>query len=127
MLRVAARFILTVAAIFLAACSTPAVCQSYHFDYAPDLFNHVSNLPYTAQVVEIWQDGDVRRETRAFLARDSQGRTRLETNSEDPHGSVVLFVPQQRQFIQLFPATKMAWVTTFPGTGPIPIHKPDPN
>ncbi|HEY6306658.1 MAG TPA: hypothetical protein VI488_09415 [Candidatus Angelobacter sp.] len=134
MLRCSARLVLVAAAISLAACSTRVFCQGY-------LWPQVPNLPYKAQVVRTGMlavaDGTrVRQETREFEARDSQGRTRIETfapenscgsRAGDPPLMVDLFDPSRRQFIQLFPGVKMARVMTFPGTGPIPTHGPNPN
>ena len=120
--------------------------------FSQDLFNYVPNLPYTAQVVKsvvFLADGrHVRRETRMVQMRDSQGRTRIENIEDilpdDPgcnpestpestaHVSdkpvmVNLYVPLRRQFIQFLVSRKMARVMTFPGTGPIPTHGPNPN
>jgi hypothetical protein len=109
--------------------------------FSQDLLDYVPNLPYTAQVVEsghlaLANGTSVRSETRVVQMRDSQGRTRIETFPPNYPGSnlvgnrpdmVNLYVPLRRQFIQLFPARKIAFVTTFPGTGPIPTHGENPN
>jgi hypothetical protein len=112
-----------VAAAIPAASSTLAFCQGAPWEYVP-------NLPYTAQVVatDVQTEADgarVQRETRVFQARDSQGRTRIESfqsNNADRPEVVNLYVPLRRQFIQLFPGQKTARVMTLPGTGPIPTH-----
>jgi hypothetical protein len=112
------------AAAILITCSNHAFCQAAPLDYVP-------NLPYTAQVVEtdvaIRADGTrVQHEKKVFEARDSQGRTRIESfqsvNADRP-AMVNLYVPSRRQFIQLFPGQRTARVMTFPGTGPIPVHR----
>jgi len=109
--------------------------------FSQDLLDYVPNLPYTAQVVQsgllaLANGNSVRRETRVVQMRDSQGRTRIESFPPDDPGSnlvsnrpdmVNLYVPLRRQFIQLFPARKIAYVTTFPGTGAIPTHGENPN
>jgi hypothetical protein len=127
MLRISTKFTLVVTAIFLAACSTRTFCQATTWERVP-------NLPYTAQVVETLDDGQIRRETKMFQARDSQGRTRIEMFSDSPCNRhtdqpvmVNLFVPLRRQFIQLIPAQKTARVMTFPGAGPIPTLGPNAN
>jgi hypothetical protein len=109
-----------VAAAILATFSTQAFCQADPLDYVP-------NLPYTAEVIatDVHTQADGRQVqfiTRVFEARDSQGRTRIES-----FRSGTLYVPLRRQFIQLFPAQKTARVMTFPGTGPIPTHGPSLN
>jgi hypothetical protein len=111
------------AATMLITCSNHAFCQPNPLDYVP-------NLSYTAQIVETdveTANGTrVRQETKVFEARDSQGRTWIESfqsNNMDRPMVVNLYIPLRRQFIQLFPSQKMARVTTFPGTGPIPIHR----
>jgi hypothetical protein len=113
-----------VAAATLVTCSTHAFCQANPLDYVP-------NRPYTAQVVETdvqtrANGAHVQRETKVFEARDSQGRTWIESfqsnNMERPM-VVNLYIPLRRQFIQLFPGQRTARVMTFPGTGPIPIHR----
>lgn len=101
--------------IAVAACSSQALCQDPH-DYVP-------NLPYTAQIVgtgfETLADGTrVRYEDRVVKMRDSQGRTRIETP-----GVVNLYVPLQRQFIQLLPGRKTASVMTY--SVPVPTHGQD--
>jgi hypothetical protein len=102
--------------------------------------DYVPNLPYTAEIVQRFSEtlpngNQVVRKRRIVQMRDSQGRTRIENFSTDGPGCcenrnqpdvVNLYVPLQRQFIQLFPRTKKARVMTFPGTGPIPTHG-DPN
>jgi hypothetical protein len=112
-----------VASCILASCSTHAFCQVSHWDYVP-------NLPYTAQVVQRDVQTEVngtrvQHKTRLVEARDSKGRTRIESfdsrNASRP-GIVNLYDPLSRQFIQLFPGKKMARVMTIPGTGPIPAH-----
>lgn len=108
----------------LVTCPTLAFCQAALLDYVP-------NRPYTAQVVEMdAQTGasgaHVRHETKVFEARDSQGRTWIESfqsNNMDRPMMVNLYIPLRRQFIQLFPGQKTARVMTFPGAGPIPIHR----
>lgn len=127
MLHIRYRFTYAAIAIFLAACSTRTCCQA-------SVWEHVPNLPYTAQIVQTLDDTHVRRETSMSQMRDSQGRTRIEIFSDSPcdipsHRPVMvnLFVPLQRQFIQLIPAQKIARVTTFPGTGSIPTHGPNPH
>ena len=117
--------------VVVSACSGSAFCQ--------DPLDYVPNLPYTAlkghKYPEVLADGTrVQRERKLVEMRDSQGRTRIETfppenpnccRDEKPDG-VDLYLPLQRQFIQLFPRRKIASVYTFPGTGPIPRHL-DPN
>src|SRR5215469_8442019 len=98
-----------VAASILASCSTHAFCQVSHWDYVP-------NLPYRAEVfqtdVQTGANGTrVQHETKLVEARDSQGRTRIESfDSRDAsrRGTVNLYNPLRRQFIQLFPGKKMA-------------------
>jgi hypothetical protein len=112
-----------VAASILASCATHASCQIYHWDYIP-------NLPYTAQVIQISIERGangtrVRQETKLVEARDSLGRTRIESFDSHHAGRpdvVNLYDPLHRQFIQLFPGKTLARVMTFPGTGPIPNH-----
>lgn len=112
-----------VAASILASCSPCAFCQVSHWDYVP-------NLPYTAQVdntdVQTGANGmRVLHETKLVEARDSQGRTRIESfDSRDPSRAVIvnLYDPLRRQFIQLFPGKRMARVMTIPGGGSIPTH-----
>ena len=119
--------------ICLATCSTLAFCQASPFEFVP-------NQPYSAKYVQTVQllneDGQAAHETKLFEARDSQGRTRIDVFSSNSPGdcqnsgspiAMNLYVPSRRQFIQLFPAQKMARVMTFPGTGPIPTHGPNPN
>lgn len=91
--------------VTIAACSSQALCQDPH-DYVP-------NLPYTAQVVQTYTDTEpdgtrVRHQEKLVEMCDSQGRTRIETP-----GVVNLYVPLQRQFIQLFPGRKTASVMTW--------------
>jgi hypothetical protein len=102
--------------------------------------DYVPNLPYTAEIVQRFSEtlpngNRVVRKRRIVQMRDSQGRTRIENFASDDPGCcdsrnqpdvVNLYVPLQRQFIQLFPRTKKARVMTFSGTGPIPTHG-DPN
>jgi len=100
----------------IAACSSQALCQDAH-DYVP-------NLPYTAQVVQTYTETEpngtrMQRQEKLVKMRDSQGRTRIETP-----GVVNLYVPLQRQFIQLFPGRKTASVETW--DVPVPRHG-DPN
>jgi hypothetical protein len=107
------RFWVLVAAV---VCPGRAFSQDPH-DYVP-------NLPYTAQVVgtgfETLADGTrVRYEDRWVWMRDSQGRTRIESADRKP-GLVNLYVPLHRQFIQLFPGSKTASVTTY--SVPVPTH-----
>jgi hypothetical protein len=102
--------------VTIAACSSEALCQDPH-DYVP-------NLPYTAQVVQTYTDTEpdgarVQRQEKLVEMRDSQGRTRIETPSV-----VNLYVPLQRQFIQLFPGRKTASVMTW--DVPVP-RQGDPN
>jgi hypothetical protein len=117
----------------LATCSTLAFCQASPFE-------PVLNQPYSAKFVQTVQilneSRRITHETKLFKARDSRGRTRIEVYSSDRPGdcqnsslpiTINLYVPSRRQFIQLFPAQKMARVMTFPGTGPIPTHGPNPN
>lgn len=111
------------AATMLITCSNHAFCQPNPLDYVP-------NLPYTAQIVETdveTANGTrVQQETKVFEARDSQGRTWIESfqsNNMNRQMVVNLYIPLRRQFIQLFPWQKTARVMTFPGTGPIPIHR----
>jgi hypothetical protein len=112
------------AATMLITRSDHAFCQPNPLDYVP-------NLPYAAQIVETDVETQangtrVRQETRVFEARDSQGRTWIESfqsNNMDRPMVVSLYIPLRRQFIQLFPWQKTARVMTFPGTGPIPIHR----
>jgi len=117
-----------VAASILTICFAHAFCQTAPLDYVP-------NLPYTAQIVQMdiqtqANGTHVQRETKLVEARDSQGRTWIET-FDSPDASrpamVNLYVPQRRQFIQLSPWQKTARVMTFPGTGPIPTHGLNPN
>jgi len=129
---------LCILVIVAAAGSKSASCQGF-FDYVP-------NQPYTAQVVvtHLEDSGNgtpVRREARQIQMRDSQGRTRIAPFTpnpqpcghvdgrpgSDPQGIVNLFVPLRRQFIQLFTWNKTARIMSFPGTGPIPTHGPNPN
>jgi hypothetical protein len=103
---------------------TLAFCQAAPLDYVP-------NRPYTAQVVETdaqtgANSAHVRHETKKIQARDSQGRTWIESfqsNNMDRPMMVNLYIPLRRQFIQLFPGQKTARVMTFPGAGPIPLHR----
>jgi hypothetical protein len=121
MLSSSARFTLTAALI---SCSSHAFCQADHW-------NCVLSRPYTAQIVETdiptRANGErVRRETKVLEARDSQGRTRIESfqfNDMDRPTMVDLYIPSRRQFIQLFPGQKTARVMTFPGTGSIPVQR----
>lgn len=119
--------------ICLAACCTFAFGQASPFE-------PVLNQPYSAkfvQTVQTFNEGrSVAHEKKLFEARDSQGRTRIDVFSSDSPGdcqnscspiAMNLYVPSRRQFIQLFPAQKMARVMTFPGRGPIPTHGPNPN
>jgi hypothetical protein len=117
-----ARFSLLVSPI-LASCCAHAFCQVSPLDYVP-------NLPYTAEVVQteilLRANGTrVKQETRLVEARDSQGRTYIESfesgNTSRPV-MVSLYIPLRRQFMQLFPWQKTARVMTFAGTGPIPTH-----
>jgi len=136
---------LSILVIAAAACPKSASGQGF-FDYVP-------NQPYTAHVVttnlESSANGTlVRREAKRIEMRDSQGRTRVEFYAPSSPGCgqagqqqsggqvgqqlsdrpdwVNLYVPQLREFIQLFPGSKTARVMTFPGTGPIPTHGPNP-
>lgn len=103
---------------------TQAFCQVNPLDYVP-------NRPYTAQIVQTdvqtqANGAHVQRETKVFEARDSQGRTWIESFQSNNIGRpmvVNLYIPLPRQFIQLFPGQKTARVMTFPGTGSIPIHR----
>jgi hypothetical protein len=102
--------------VTIAACSSQAFCQDAH--------NYVPNLPYTAQGVQTYTETEpdgtrVRRQEKLVKMRDSQGRTRIETP-----GVVNLYVPLQRQFIQLSPGRKTASVMTW--DVPVPRHG-DPN
>lgn len=118
--------------ICLATCSTFAFSQASPFE-------PVLNQPYSAKFVQTVQISNAGRQVAhksMFEARDSQGRTRIDVFSSDGLGdcqnsgspiAMNLYVPVRRQFIQLFPAQKMAHVITFPGTGPIPTHGPNPN
>jgi hypothetical protein len=114
---------------------TAAVCLGRAFGQDP--LDYVPNRPYTAQFVQTYtetESGSTRAqgESRIVRMRDSQGRTRIETlppddtNCRDNDCSkpdvVNLYLPLQRQFIQLFPGRKTASVMIFPGTGPIPRH-----
>jgi hypothetical protein len=118
--------------VAVAVWSANALCQN-PLDYVP-------NLPYTAQIVQRFSEtlpngSQVLLERRIVQMRDSQGRTRIENfpphdpsyNDERNQSDVVnLYVPLQREFIQLFPRRKTASVMTFPGKGPIRTHG-DPN
>lgn len=120
-------FWLRILHVIVCTCSGSLFCQ--------DPLNYVPNAPYTAlkeqKYPEVLADGTrVQRERKIVEMRDSQGRTRIEIFPPDrsyccrddkPDG-VNLYLPLQRQFIQLFPGRKIASVFTFPGTGPIPRH-----
>ena len=112
--------------ICLATCSTLAFCQASPFEF-------VTNQPYSAKFVQTVQlldeDRQVAHETKLFKARDSQGRTRIDVFSSNGPGdcqnsgspiAMNLYVPSRRQFIQLFPAQKMARVMTFPARDRFP-------
>ena len=95
--------------------------------FAQSPWEYIPNQPYIAQVVgfhhETLADGTrARRENKLVYMRDSQGRARIET-----FRMVNLYIPSQRQFIQLLVARKIARVMTFPGAGPIPTHGPPLN
>jgi hypothetical protein len=100
------------------------LCQGGPWIYVP-------NLPYAAQIVEtdvhIRADGaQVQQETKVFQARDSQGRTRIESfvsDNADRPAMVNLYDPSRRRFIQLFPGQRMARVSTIPGTAAIPVQR----
>jgi hypothetical protein len=116
-----ARFTLAFALI---TCSSHAFCQA-------DPLDSVLSRPYIAQIVETdistrANGARVQRKTQVFEARDSQGRTRIESfqfNDIDRPTMVNLYIPSRRQFIQLFPGQKTARVMTFPGAGSIPVHR----
>jgi hypothetical protein len=120
---ISARFSL-LATTMLITYANYAFCQPNPFDYVP-------SLPYTAQIVqtdvETQENGTrVYQETKVFQSRNSQGRTWIESFQSNNMGRpmvVNLYIPLRRQFIQLFPWQKTARVMTFPGTGPIPIHR----
>jgi hypothetical protein len=110
------RFWFCVLFVTIAACSSRPLCQDAH-DYVP-------NLPYTAQALQTYTETEpdgtrVSRQEKLVKMRDSLGRTRIETP-----GVVNLYVPLQRQFIQLFPGRKTASVMIW--DVPVPRHG-DPN
>lgn len=74
---------------------------------------------------KIRTEGDgarVQHETKVFQARDSQGKTWIEsfqTDNADRLAMVNLFVPLHRQLIQLFPGLENGSGDDLSGTGTI--------